>query len=112
MHKILVHYLAKRIAFLEKQQKRVVDDILLAKESMKTAGAMYDVLQEELDERRESHGRRVAIENEQGLSDDEVWDSTAEASSQIDPREGAYRLVGRKSVSFTFLSLAVSSSPC
>lgn len=103
MHKILVHYLAMRVNFLEKLQKRTAEDIDAAKDSMAKAGVFLDVLQEEVNERRESHGRRVAMENDLGMSDDEVWDSTAEASSQIDPREGNYRLVGRKSVSYFFL---------
>lgn len=94
IHKILVHYLQRRIRFLERKQVNTANDIVVAKESMAKASAILDTLQDEVDDRRESHGRRVAIENELGMSDDEVWDPTAEASSQIDPREGHYRLVG------------------
>lgn len=96
IHKILVHYYDRRISFLEKLQAKTEEDLQHDRDSMQKASAVLETLQDEVNDRRESHGRRMALNAEMaGESDEESLDPRVAASSQVDPREAHYRMVAR-----------------
>ncbi len=98
IHKILVHYYDHRISFLEKLQAKTKEDLQHDRDSMKKASAVLETLQDKVNDRRESHGRRMALNAEMaGESDEESLDPRVAVSSQIDPRETHYRIVARPS---------------